>query len=167
MLDARVPLANTRSISFALGFLGFMAFCSYKGGALIGVPAIAIYVPYLAATMYRCRLKISAQSVEVGALLYRTRVEMSQIKPEEAVVLPDGAHPRLRWSKSSLRLPGLQLGWFTTSRGKSVFAATGGPKGRVLIPTTGKHDLMVSCEDPEAVLAALRRAGLCPAEAVE
>lgn len=162
MLDDRVPLANTRSIAFLAIFMGFMSFCTYKGGGLIGVPAMALFVPYFLGTMYRCRLKISPQAIEVGALLYRTRVEMSQIKPEAAVVLPDGEHPKLRWSKSSLRFPGLQLGWFTTSRGKSVFAATGGAKGRVLIPTTGKHDLMVSCQNPQRVVATLHQLATTP-----
>ena len=163
MLDERVPLANAWSITSVLVICGGIAACSLYGGkgsvVTIGLVIIALLAAFLFATMLLCRMKITAKYVQVGVFPYRTRVSINSVLVDSVEMLPDGEHPRLRWRKNGIGLPGMQLGWFTTSRGKPVFAATAGKQGRVLIPTRGEHNLLVSCRDPERVVAALRAAG--------
>ena len=162
MLDERVPLANAWSITSVLAICGGIAACSLYGGkgsvVTIGLVTITVLAAFLFATMLLCRLKITASHVYLGVFPYRTRVSINNVVVDSVEVLPDGEHPRLRWRKNGIGLPGMQLGWFTTSRGKPVFAATAGKKGRVLIPIRGEHNLVVSCREPEQVVAALREA---------
>lgn len=166
MLDERVPLANAWSITSVLVICGGIAACSLYGGkgsvVTIGLVVIAVLAALLFATMLLCRLKITEKHIHVGVFPYRTRVSINSVVMDSVEVLPDGEHPRLRWRKNGIGLPGMQLGWFTTSRGKPVFAATAGKKDRVLIPTLGEHNLVVSSRDPKRVVAALRAALATP-----
>lgn len=158
--NERIPLANAWSIGSLL-----VLFAVTGGGALIGgaggvatagLIIIALLSAYLLVTMLLCRLRITQEHITVGVFPFRTRIALSSKVREESVALQDWDHPKLRWRKMGVGLPGMQLGWFTTSRGKPVFAATAGGRGRVLIPTNGEHDLLVSCRDPERVVAVLR-----------
>ncbi len=176
MLDERVPLANAWSITSVMVICGGIAACSLYGGkgsvVTIGLVIIAVLAAFLFATMLLCRLKITAKHIQVGVFPYRTRVSINSVVLDSVEVLPDGEHPQLRWRKNGIGLPGMQLGWFTTSRGKPVFAATAGKKGRVLIPTRGEHNLLVSCRDPQRVVAAVQAASsmpdmLAPVESVD
>ncbi len=162
VFDERVPLANAWSVTSVIVICGGIAACSLYGGkgsaVSIGMVVIAILAASIFATMLLCRLKITRGHIYVGVFPYRTRVSINSVVLDSVQVLPDGEHPRLRWRKNGIGLPGMQLGWFTTSRGKPVFAATAGKKGRVLIPTRGDHNLVVSCREPERVVAVLREA---------
>lgn len=162
MLDERVPLANAWSITSVVVICGGIAACSLFGGGgslvTVGLVIIAALAACLFAIMLLCRLKVTAQHVHLGVFPFTTRVPLNNVVADAVETLPDGEHPRLRVRKYGIGLPGMQLGWFTTSRGKPVFAATAGKKGRVLIPTRGEHNLVVSCRDPERVVAVLRAA---------
>ena len=126
--------------------------------ATLGLVIIAVLAACLFASMLLCRLKVTAQHLHLGVFPFTARVSLNSVVADGVEVLPDGEHPRLRVRKYGFGLPGMQLGWFTTSRGKPVFAATAGKKGRVLIPTRGEHNLVVSCQDPERMVAMLRAA---------
>jgi len=161
-IDERVPLANAKSITtvgvICAAGVGFAIFGT-NGGAQFGAVVVGLLVTYLVATMYMCRLRISSSLIEVGVFPFRKRLPICDVAGSSARVVDSAQGPRLRWRKNGIGLPGMQLGWYTTSTGKPVFAATAGLRGRVLIPTRGTHDILVSCPDPDQVVNALKALG--------
>lgn len=160
-VDERVPLVNAKSVtSVGVMCAAGAAFAIFGGSGPIaqsGAVVVGLLAAYLVATMCLCRLRISSGQIEVGMFPFRKRLPIRDVVGSAARVVDPVRGPRLRWRKNGIGLPGMQLGWFTTSSGKPVFAATAGLKGRVLIPTRGAHDILVSCLDPDRVVNAVQR----------
>lgn len=160
-IDERVPLANAKSLT-TVGVIcaagaAFAIFGSKGGGAQFGAVVVGLLATYLVATMCTCRLRVSSGCIEVGVFPFRKRLPIGDVVGSSATVVDPVQGPRLRWRKNGIGLPGMQLGWYTTSAGKPVFAATAGLRSRVLIPTRGTHDILVSCPDPDQVVRAVQR----------
>lgn len=160
-IDERVPLANAKSLTtvgvICAAGVAFAIFGSNGGGAQFGAVVVGLLATYLVATMCMCRLRISSGRIAVGVFPFRKRLPIGDVVGSSARVVDPVEGPRLRWRKNGIGLPGMQLGWYTTSAGKPVFAATAGRRGRVLIPTRGSHDILVSCADPDQVVSAVKR----------
>lgn len=91
---------------------------------------------------------------------YGRRLALSDLELERAQVVDLAAAPDLRprWKTNGASLPSVKMGWFRLKdQSKALLFVT--DRTRVLhIPTRLGWNLQMSTEDPEALLASLRRA---------
>jgi hypothetical protein len=155
----RIPMMNRWSLASIAAILGvagaFLHFNTPGAGSQFGLAIAACLAAYLLATMHFCSITITTHEIRVGVFPYRKRIPMKDVKPLLAQALKDSDPPRLRWRKNGIGIPGFHLGWFSTSSGRPVFAAVAGKQGRVLIPTSTNHDILVSSRSAQRLVDAL------------
>src|SRR5690606_24030480 len=103
------------------------------------------------------RIVVADGNLVAGGMFYKIRMPLAQIDARNVRLLPADDPFRLRWRTNGLGWPGLSLGWFTTNGSKRVFAAITGKTYRVYIPTSGGFDIVLTPEDPDALIAAIER----------
>jgi hypothetical protein len=122
-------------------------------GALMAMSALFSWIML---GLLRSRVVIKPEGLMIDVPLYRRTEAWKVLKLEEAEILRDPLPDtwKLKWRTNGIGLPGYMVGWFTTRTGEKVFAArTGNPVVR--IPTTGRHHLLLSVDDPQAFVDAL------------
>jgi len=126
--------------------------------AALGATSLAVIIGLLGVwQLSAIRLTADATTLTVGGGAYSVSVPMAQIDHAGARRrLPGSDDTALGLRTNGIGMPGLSLGWFRTGKGKA-FAAVTDPAKVVILPTTAGYTLLVSPEDPDAFLAALRR----------
>lgn len=157
--NERLPLVNWKSVSSLAGMAAIAAGLSLiqlpSNGGVFGAAIVSALILYLLATMATCSLSFNHTHLKVGAFPYSQRFELADIDLLSAKVLDDADAPTLRLRRNGIGLPGFQLGWFSSSTGKPLFAATSGRHRRVLVRTVTKYDIVVSSQSPDALVRAL------------
>lgn len=125
-------------------------------GHKAGTAIILILAVYLTAVATFSSIKVTRSHITVGLFPYRKKIKVSDVLITEIRILKSGEDPSLKLRRNGISLPGLHLGWFSTSSEKPAFAATSGRRGRLFIPTRTHYDLIVTSRSPKMILQALR-----------
>ena len=103
------------------------------------------------------KVNITSETVQIKGGVYGKSI------PKDALLLDDAEILNLDRQRqygiirtNGIGLPGYSAGWFRTSGGDKVLAFVTNRKKVVRIPTTNGYDLMLSMEEPEAFLEALK-----------
>lgn len=125
--------------------------------ALVILLSLSGLFTWLMIGQLRSRVVVRADGLLIDVPLYRRTEAWKGLKVEEAEIIQDPLPDtwKLKWRMNGIGLPGYMVGWFSTRTGERVFAAmTKAPIVR--IPTTGRHHLLLSVDDPEGFLKALK-----------
>ncbi|WP_411834665.1 PH domain-containing protein [Pseudoxanthomonas mexicana] len=140
------------------------AFAHQGKGSLapsIGTVGIAVLLAILALWQLSVvRIEVNADTLRVGGGFYRVSVPLSEVR-RDAVMRRDPADPSqmLGLRTNGIGMPGLALGWFRAkSGGEKIFAAVTEGERVLVIPTTAGYSILVSPDDPDALLEALATA---------
>jgi hypothetical protein len=157
--NERIPLINPWSLGSVAVLLvaatGFFFVYDYGTGSGFGLIVAGLLVLYLIGSMLCCTIKITETELSVGVFPYRRKFPIADVRAADARALDVNDPPKLRWRKNGIGLPGVHLGWFSTSTARPVFAATAGKRSRVFIPTRSSHDVLVSSRSPERLVIVL------------
>lgn len=126
--------------------------------AALGATSLAVIIGLLGIWQLSViRLTTDATTLTVGGGAYAVSVPVAHIDRTSARRrLPGTDDTPLTLRTNGIGMPGLSLGWFRTGKGKA-FAAVTDPAKVVILPTTAGYMLLVSPEDPDAFLAAIKR----------
>lgn len=125
--------------------------------ALVILLSLSALFSWLMIGQLRSRIVFKEQGLLIEVPLYRRTEQWKTLKLEDAEIIQDPLPDtwKLKWRMNGIGLPGYMVGWFSTRTGERVFAAmTKAPVVR--IPTTGRHHLLLSVDDPEGFLSALK-----------
>lgn len=163
-----IGAANGRSLTFVLAMALLPAAIMAGALRLVGDPKVmplsmvimALVVPIFVALLiqlFLVRAKISDQTLTVGGGLYSLALPKERLLLASAKIVP-GTDPQLamRVRTNGIGMPGLRLGWFTQRSGKRVFLAVSDHDRVVVVPTELGYEVLLSPENPEAFLEALR-----------
>ena len=125
-------------------------------GLAVLLPLSALF-SWIMVGLLRSRVVIKSEGLLIDVPIYRRTIEWKTLKVDLAERLDDPLPDawKLKWRTNGIGLPGYMVGWFSTRTGEKVFAAMTS-KPVVHIPTTGRHHLILSVDDPDAFLSALR-----------
>ncbi len=164
-----IPRAGTTGIVvlivIALALLLFAGWMFSKrseslAGAIIGVSVtlpLALMFTWFLIQQGRSTLTLTTESLKLDVPWYAKQVSLADVETSEVRLLTDGDAEEwsFKWRTNGIGLPEYQVGWFSTKAGHRVLAAkTRGEN--VLIPTTKGFALVVSLNDPEVLIEALR-----------
>ena len=101
--------------------------------------------------------EVSDDALTIRGDWYGRRIKRASLRVEEARVADFGKEPRLRpglrvWGSG---LPGYCSGWFTLNGRRGLVYLTW-QSNAIYIPTSENFDLLLSPDDPEEMLRALR-----------
>jgi hypothetical protein len=117
---------------------------------------LGAFFTWLAFGLRKMRFEIESDAIRVQAPFYGRRLAKSALKLDQAKVvdIQDKSYRR----SNGVGMPGYKVGWFKNEAGeKSLLYVTN--RAKVLsIPTTEGYTLLLSADDPTAVLAALKGA---------
>ena len=125
------------------------------------VLAVAVAAPLLfAVATWRRRVALVDGRLEVVAGLNRTTVPVASIDLANARIVDVGDRPenRVGFKVFGTAMPGYQAGHFRQVGGRRVFALVTGRQRVLVLPEHGGRLLMLSLEQPRALLDALRTA---------
>lgn len=153
LLLGSAPLLLIAGLLFAFSHQG-------KGSVTPAMGAVGIAVLLAILALWQLsvvRIEVNADSLRVGGGLYHISVPLTEVR-RDAVTLhgPEHTSKILGLRTNGIGMPGMALGWFRAkSGGDKIFAAvTDG--GRVLvIPTTAGYSILVSPDEPDALLETL------------
>jgi len=102
------------------------------------------------------RLRVDADSLTVGGGFYRITLPLDRLSDggAQADLAP---HYELGVRTNGIGMPGLRLGWFELRGGGKAFVAITDPDKVVRIPTRNGYTILVSTDDPDALLRRLRQ----------
>jgi len=101
------------------------------------------------------RLKLDESSLTVGGGFYRMSVPLHQI--EVGAQIERAPSDALGMRTNGIGMPGLRLGWFDLQGGGKAFVAITDPEKVIRIPTENGYTVLVSPDDPDAVIQQLRQ----------
>lgn len=102
------------------------------------------------------RLRVDADSLDVGGGFYRIALPLDRLSDggAQAELAP---HYGLGARTNGIGMPGLRLGWFRLEDGGKAFVAITDPDKVVRIPTREGYTVLVSIDEPDALVARFRR----------
>jgi hypothetical protein len=102
------------------------------------------------------RMQVDAASLAVGGGFYRVAVPLDRLD-EDGMQIERAPSHSLGLRTNGIGMPGLSLGWFDIPGGGKAFVAITDPDKVVRIPTREGYTILVSPDDPDAVVERLRR----------
>ncbi len=129
-----------------------------SAGMVIAVLGLLSWVFYKA---HDTSVRLTSSTMLVDIPLYRVELPRQSLVPTEAKIVSLGGDdaPKLSYRSNGVGMPGYSLGWFKLADAsdrtdKALLSVTG--DGQVLVlPTTEGYLLILSLEQPEALLASL------------
>lgn len=129
-------------------------------GLGVALPLAILLLLASALGSQRARFEVRPDGLRLRGDVYGRALPFASLRLKEARVLPVGSEPAVqpRWRMFGTGLPGYRSGWFRMADGsRALLYLTDAP--RVLhLPTADGYALVLSTQDPDALLAALRRA---------
>lgn len=157
---------NGKSITTLIVFVSVVALLvsrEHDRGFIIYVLSICGLVFFaLFFQMHFSRIMLSEDVLVAGGGLYKARIPLSQLDVAGASLLDGGDRSGLGWRLNGIGIPGYCQGWFSGPRGKKVFAVVTRRRPRVYLPTSAGFDLILTPDDPQSFLEALKRLRVGP-----
>lgn len=138
--------ASTKSLWFFVGIEGFLAI-------------MLVALAYTAYATLHSRVEITANSLRLVGDFWGRTIPFEQLRLSEAriVDLESASELSPRRRTFGTGLPGYAAGWFRLRSGEKALVYLTTRQGVVYIPTTGGYALLLSVEEPERFLTALRQ----------
>ena len=120
--------------------------------------AMLLFFGYVTYSSRATRFEISEAGLAVRGTLYGRSVSWSSLRLDEARVADLGRDPglQLRSRTNGVGLPGYRAGWFGMRSGGRALLFVTDPSRVVVLPTGEGFTLLLSVQDPDAFLRALR-----------
>lgn len=114
---------------------------------------------YMMLGVRRVKYVVDSDGLRIKAPFYGRALGRAQLELEHARVLSlsddEVLKPKKFKKKNGIGLPGNRVGWFDLNTGEKGLLFVSGDKA-LYLPTTDGYALLVSCDDPAALLAAVR-----------
>lgn len=125
---------------------------------LLAIVAVAALV---ALGMRTPHVTVTPEGLTIRNSLFGRTIPIADLRIAEARVIERDQEPRLapRWRTWGVGLPGHLSGWFRLNDGETALAFLGPANRALYIPTRKGHVVLVTPDDPDALLLSLRRAG--------
>ena len=164
----KIPGVNWKSVSGLLVFLIFVIVSCYmtfdRSGLLIPIAICLVVFSLILVLLATTKAKLSGDRLIVGGALYKVSLPLSKIDVAGIRIL-DASDPfKLRWRLNGMGWPGLNLGWFSSNGKKRMFVAAANKTHRVYIPTTEKHDIVMTPVDPVRFVDAIMEVANIPSK---
>jgi hypothetical protein len=126
---------------------------------LVLIPVIALLGTVLVGVR-GARFEVSPEGLRLRGDFYGRLIPAAELQPEGAVRVDFGATPGLtpRRRTFGTGLPGYQAGWFRLQNGQTALVYLTDRARTVYVPTTAGYGVLVTPEDPDGFVAALRTA---------
>ena len=157
-----MPAAHVFEMAPSEAWTGWFALI--LGAVIILVLAVAGFLLWGAHAAKHATFEIADQNLRIRGGLYGRTIPLADLDLEKADVLDisckDGPHLSSR--RNGISLPGLRAGWFRLAwpgKGKERVLVFATSKKRVAYIPTGKdYALLLSAQEPEGLIAALKEA---------
>ncbi len=135
------------------GPLWLLAGMAVFSGALLSMFA------WFAWSSRHATVEVSPEGLSVRGAMYGRSIALDRLKPDEAASIQIiSGDNRLVTRTNGAGLPGYLAGWFRSASGEKVLAFVTDKRRVAYLPTTEGYSVMVSVEEPQALIAAVRRA---------
>lgn len=113
------------------------------------------------------RFEVSQAGLRLSGDFYGRLIPAESLRPQDArrVDLGRESGLRPRWRTMGTGLPGYQAGWFRLANGEKALLYLTDRSKAVHVPTTLGYSLLLSPDNPEAFLSALKASAVRPASA--
>jgi hypothetical protein len=150
----------------ALGVLAGVLLATHAGqkdwlGALPAFAAVLLVLPLLAWRVSRRSVRLDDRGLDVHRLPWSRVIPVAELDLDRAEVLDLSQHASLRPTIKLIgsRMPGYRSGYFRLRNGARASLAITDMRRVLVLPRRDGNYVMLSLENPGALLDALRRAG--------
>lgn len=152
--DTAQPAAGPFSLSLSPPYF------TMGGSAGWSVLVVVVLAVVLSWKFFNRRVQLDGDMLEVRSTLYRRRTPVAQMDLDRAEVvdLKGDRHHGLRYKTNAYSVPGFHSGHYRLSGGGKGFALVTDTRRVLVIPVRGGPTLLLSLVQPQALLAALRKA---------
>jgi len=128
------------------------------GVILLGLLALFGYMVYSSRHVH---CEVSPRELRIAGDIYGRRIPVEALSLEGAKVIDLGRDEpyRFKWRTNGTGLPGYSAGWFRLRNGEKALAFVTDRRRVLYLPTRKGYSILLSVAEPDAMLAALRRAG--------
>ncbi|MBF0607894.1 MAG: PH domain-containing protein [Candidatus Magnetobacterium sp. LHC-1] len=121
---------------------------------------ITLVIGYHTYSVRHVRLEIGAEGLRIKGGLYGRRIALSSLVMSEARVVTLEQAPQLcpKIRTNGIGLPGYGEGWFKLQDGSKALLFLVRHQAMLYVPTTEGYVLLLTPEDPDGVLLALKEA---------
>jgi hypothetical protein len=125
---------------------------------LLGLTALFGFMVY---SSRHVRCEVTPQELRIAGDIYGRRIPMEAISLDGAKVIDLGRDEdyRFKWRTNGTGLPGYSAGWFRLRNGEKALAFVTDRHRVLYLPTRKGYSILLSVVEPDAMLAALQRAG--------
>jgi hypothetical protein len=104
------------------------------------------------------RFEVTERGLQLRGDLYGRFIPAASLRADEArrVDFATNSELRPRWRTMGTGLPGYQSGWFRLANGESALLYLTDRRKAVHVPTAFGYSLLLSPDDPDAFISALR-----------
>lgn len=128
--------------------------------AIIGIVMLGVVALVVGTTLgaRNSTFDVSAQGLRLRGDWYGRLIPASALKLDSARRVDFASEPKLTpsWRTMGTALPGYSAGWFKLRNGEKALLYLTDRSRAVYLPTTAGYSLLLSPEDPDGFLAAVR-----------
>ena len=131
----------------------------FFGGLTLLFVGILVLFLFMAWSAHHVRFELDAGTLRLRGDLWSRSIATSSLRVSEAQIVDASTHPFYRPTRktSGSALPGYQTGWFKLANGEKALLYLSDRRRAVYIPTSEGYSLLLSPQNPDAFLTALRR----------
>lgn len=127
------------------------------GLALFFVLLLGLFAAFVYGSR-RVTFEVSAAGLRVSGDLYGRLLPLDALRPDDARVVDlQQSEFALSGRRNGADLPGYSAGWFTLRNGERALVFVTSRNRALYLPTTAGYVLVLSPQDPEGLLASIRR----------
>ena len=146
--------------AFALGMalIGLAVMIPQTPSAAWGLLPVALAAVLIAIGIRRRRVELDGGELRIAAGFLRHRVQRSALRLDAAAVVDLAERTELRpfWRSFGIGLPGYRAGHYRLRNGTKAFVLVTAPRRVLVLPEHDGRTLLLSLEQPQALLDALR-----------
>ena len=120
---------------------------------------VVLLIALLALSCRHASLEVSPEGVRIHGWPYGRNIPLASLALDDVrtINLETDKEFRPSWRTNGIGLPGYSAGWFKLKNGKKALAFITNRTRLAYIPTTEGYAVLLSVEDPDALVAALKR----------